>query len=335
MKPKTPTTAPPNAAAAAANAAVTSNTPTCAGPTENRDLIAFLKRYTPKEKHGFIDDFFAMVNPDAPEIHCIDLEKAAKWLQVKKFHLMRSLKRKHALKLDYTVSKPPPVSGRGRNNRRLVLLTPACFKALCLQSQSAQGDRVRDYFVAIESVLFRYRADTMAALRRRVDQLEANQRAKQPQPPKRGGIIYVLRASEEAPNLRKLGKTVNWQKRLASHESARADGLQLEYWTPVDDVDLVESCAKAALKPNKYRKYKEVYQAHMDVITEAVLACKAVGVKMRRVRRRRAPAAPAAAAAAAAAVGGGAAAAPQGLPGGAGASGGPSTRALLVLSRNA
>lgn len=252
---------------------------------ESIDMIAFLKRYSTVD-NAFIDDFFGLFATDsAGSDFLVDLDAAAKWLAVKKFNLMRVLKADYVAGRDYTVNKPATrLKGRGRNTRRDVMLTPDCFKALCMQSRSQQADRVRDYFIAVEKTLLRYRAEVVQAMEGRIKQLEASQR-----PLDAGtlttGVIYVIRAAEGV-TLHKIGRTKDLATRLRSHSSARADRLEVMFVFKTDVPDRVEACVKAVLKGQRYNKYKEVYEADLSVIKKAIEGCGELCTKVQRSTRR-------------------------------------------------
>ena len=247
-------------------------------------VLDFLKRYAPVDD-SFVDDFFSMADPDAPNEPSISVDVACKWLGVGKYFFVRQIKESYVKGIDYTEGKPArrPTAGRADNARKLVLITPACFKQLCMESRSKQAVKVREYYLAVESTLFKYRAEITEGLQRRIDELEANQRPRMRPEGARQGVMYVISASDTVTSLHKLGRSRDLSRRLASHESARADGLHVRYTAAVDDVEQVESCVKALLKPAQYRKYKEVYRVDVSDIKRAIARCDELGVDTRRV----------------------------------------------------
>jgi hypothetical protein len=238
------------------------------------EMVSFLKKWSPVE-NAFIDDFFGQVDPTAPDDeHVVSLDSAAKWLHVKKYNLMQTLKMSYTHGADFTVGKPSVrLTGRGKNTRREVMLTTDCFKMLCMQSKSPQAGRVRDYFIAVEKTLFRYRSDIMENMQRRITQLELNQRSSKTVPT--GGLIYVIRSGSTRV---KLGRTGDLAKRLLSHGSA----LEILHVYKTDNMADVEACAKAVLTKFRYRKYKEIYEADLDVIKRAIEGCGKLCSKVQR-----------------------------------------------------
>ena len=155
-----------------------------------------MKKYSTAE-NSFIDDFFGHVGiNNTDDAHTVDLDYISKWLNIRKGNLLQTLRASYILNVDYTLTKPASVKGRGNNTRRVVMLTPDCFKTLCMQSKSPQSDRVRAYFIAVEKTLLRYRAEIMSGMQKRIMQLENNQRPLDPSL-KKTGVVYVIRASED------------------------------------------------------------------------------------------------------------------------------------------
>ena len=268
------------------------------------EMMNFLKKYSAVD-NAFVDDFFGQVDPSsADDDHTVDLDFVASWLGVRKGNLFKTLKASYQTGIDYVVTKPQSVSqGRGSNTRRIVMMTPDCFKTLCMQSRSPQADKVRAYFIAVEKTLFRFRLEIVESMRQRIKQLENNQRPLDPTL-KRVGLVYVIRAADHVTLQRlgrlraagysveriKMGYTSDFSKRKGSHGSARADALEVLFTYKTDDMVAVEACAKGVLKGSQYRKYKEVYEADMSVIEAAIKGCGRLVTKIQRPIPRKATA---------------------------------------------
>ena len=234
----------------------------------------FLKKYT-AVPNVFIDELFAMMQESTgPFDAVLDLDVVARWLSCKKFTLMKTLHKTYKRDIDYTEVKAPPPqrTHRGNNNYKRVMLTPDCFKHLCMQSRSRRAQEVRMYFIEVERVLLHYRNDLVKGLRQRVGSLERNQ---QPRRATRAGFIYVFRASDRASNVYKLGRALTW-RRIKDHESSHADDIDVLFVYETSDVKAVETCAKAFLRDRQYRKFKEIYQADIDMIKGIVQKCSGI-----------------------------------------------------------
>ena len=250
-------------------------------------MIKFLKKYAGIDNE-FIDDFFKLYDTNVdPNTFSVNLDVVSKWLKVKKFNLMKTLRASYTDGIDFKITKPTiALKGRGRNTMRHVYLTSDCFKALCMMSRSTQANSVRAYYIAVEKALFKYRTHILETMKSRINTLENNQR-----PMKEDnddmGTIYIVQASEEIDNLYKLGRTNFWRKRMNSHNSARADNLNVIQTYKTNCTKAVEACAKTMLKAHQYRKYKEVYKANLEMVKQVIEKCRDVCTLVQQFPKRK------------------------------------------------
>lgn len=243
--------------------------------SSSEDVRAFIKQYVAVDP-AFVDDFFGLCDMHTtPNDFTVDLEVAAKWLRTTKGNLKRTLTRTYVRGVDYTLTRP--YSGRkgvgsGVAKKETVLLTPDCFKAVCMMSRTAKAKEVRSYYIAAEKSLVRYREAIVLRMGERIKQLENNQKGALSRPQRRG-IIYVIRASEKVPSLYKIGRTVSAHHRMRSHNRALADDLQVVVEYETDCVEAVEACMKRMLRPLQYRKRKEVYEIDLQALKRVLSSC--------------------------------------------------------------
>ena len=257
------------------------------------DMMQFLKKYSPVD-NTFIDDFFGLYADDGKTLDgsdfVIDLGVVSRWLGIPKYNLMKTLKASYMLGVDFTVSKPvEKLKGRGRNSLRIVMLTPDCFKTLCMQSRSPKADAVRAYFIAVEKTLMRYRSDIVDSMQRRIQVLESNRRPLDASL-RKTGVIYVIRVADDKDGMAsrfKLGRTRDLASRLRSHASAKADALDVLFVYKTDHVVRVEACVKAVLKGTEYRKFKEIYEADIDTIKRAIDGCGDLCARVQQPTKKR------------------------------------------------
>lgn len=246
----------------------------------------FLKKYT-NIPNIFIDELYVMYNENTlPTDIIIDADYVGKWLNVPKKRIIDTLQRSYEKNIDYTIEKAAnPLSNKPHaNNYKRVMMTPECFKLFAMRSATKKADEMRNYFIQIESTLLKYRQDLVDGLEKRIADLERNQRPKYTAAESKRGVIYILKAHEDKDDIVKIGRTSNLYKRLSNHGSSRADDPHVLYMYECDDVDEVEACVKALIKKHKYRKYKEVYQADIDMIKYFIQGC--ANLKMRYKSRK-------------------------------------------------
>jgi hypothetical protein len=192
---------------------------------------------------------------------------------------LRTLRTSYTIGIDFMESVEETASGvRGGQGKKLVLVTPDCFKRMCMRSKADNGEVVRTYFLRMETLARRYYTALAAKADRNVRQLLRNQR------PSRSifsrsndvgdiqGYIYIFPVSGRVSNLFRLGSTSDPKRRLREHGSSHADEVRATI-VRVHDARKVEQCVSLFLKNSKYSKRKEVYQGTYSHIRDTVLMC--------------------------------------------------------------
>lgn len=255
------------------------------------EVVAYVKRLTSVPER-FVDELFQFYSTTTTQRdHIIPLDKVAKWLVVPKKELMRTLRRSYILDIDYVTEKaanPFRKSGvPGANNFKYVMITPDCFKRLCMLSRTRQAEMVRTYFIDVETQFLRYKDQLMEGLKRDVQRLERDLKPKRLPPASTRGYIYVIRASEEVDDLFKTGRAGDLKQRLFSYQTGRAHEVEPVYIYAVYDMRSAERCVKAHLQEFQYRKRREVYRVPLDLLKDIIIKCDAIdGAKREYVRRR-------------------------------------------------
>lgn len=235
----------------------------------------------------FIDELFEFYDEKTNQTDpVIRLDVIARWLSANKRKLVETLKQTYKVNFDYIISKPTNLKKKvfRANNNKLYLITPDCFKRLAMLSRSKNAEMVRTYFIEIENMFLKYRDQTLEGMQMEIERLERNQK------PKKGldgtelelkaGYLYVIRASEQKDGLVKIGRTKDLLSRLRTYDSGRADDMEVLYTYRVPDIVGTEGCVKALLKKYQYRKYKEVYQADVDMVKELIKGCGDLSAKL-------------------------------------------------------
>ncbi len=98
---------------------------------------------------SFIDDFY---NENTMEDDfVIELDTIAKWLEASKKNLVKTLRRSYTEHIDYIQKKN---DNKDNNNYKVYLLTPDCFKHICMMSRSKNSDKIRTYYIQVEKTRF-------------------------------------------------------------------------------------------------------------------------------------------------------------------------------------
>ena len=156
------------------------------------------------------------------------------------------------------------------------MLTPDCFKLLCMISKSSKATEVRYYFLEMERLIFEYYTDIIENLQRKTGMLLENQK-----PPinTKGGVLYIIEAQniqciDEEIRKYKIGRTTDIQGRLSRYNTGNANDIKPIWIMKTDDIYSVENCVKLTLKTVQYRKRKEVYEIDLPTLKKVFLGCK-------------------------------------------------------------
>ena len=161
-----------------------------------------------------------------------------------------------------------------------MLITPETFKRICMLSRTKKAEEVRSYFIEIEQTFFKYRQQLINGIEEEARELNNLQN------PNNKGYIYVIKASEEKDSVYKIGRTIDLKTRLRNHNAAHANDLEVMYRYRTDDVVAVEGCLKSMLKKYQFRKYKEVYQANIDMIKNLIDGCDKLSLRSEYTNRK-------------------------------------------------
>lgn len=242
----------------------------------------FLKRYS-TVPNDFIDDFFNI----SKEIYIdsdfvINFDTITKWLNVRKDHLKRLLIKHFEEKMDYTITtiKQNNTVRSGANYVEKIMLTPDCFKELCMVSQTAKAKDVRRFYLSIEKLIRKYHQYIEEKLAKKINILETNQK---PKINIKGGVIYFFEAlnnadfdeinfDEEDPIL-KIGKTEDIKNRFKTYNSGNANDVQPLFVLEVSNIHKVENCIKVLLKEFQYNRNKEIYKISINALKEVFGKC--------------------------------------------------------------
>ena len=237
----------------------------------------FLKKFS-SVPNGFIEDFFNISKESYGDNELsINFDKVVAWLNVIKYNLKRLLIKNFVEDFDYVIHKAKKYNNnRGSNYVDNILITPDCFKELCMLSQTSKAKEVRQYYISIEKIIRQYHKYIQEKLYRKINLLEINQK---PKFNIDGGIIYFFKAlnnikiDDAEEDLYKIGKTSNKKKRFNTYNSSNANDIEPLFIIEVDDIDSVENCIKNLIKEYQYRKNKEIFRIDVNTLKFVFSKC--------------------------------------------------------------
>jgi len=121
-------------------------------------MISFLKKYSSVPER-FINDFFSITGEKYVENELvIDFNIVAKWLDVVKGNLKVTLVKHFSENIDYIITKVTNkhASHNGASVEENIMVTPSCFKSLCMISTSKNAHNVRMYYISLEKLIMKY-----------------------------------------------------------------------------------------------------------------------------------------------------------------------------------
>ena len=225
----------------------------------------------PKE---FLSDFFNLGgNSYGDTYKNINFDDVVKWLDVQKNHLKRLLVANFKIMDDYTETKfLVKNKKRGANYVSKIMLTPDCFKELCMLSQSEKAKGVRKYYIIAEGLLRDHFEQIINDLNKELGLIKTN--IKKPIEII-GGHIYILKAMNTSQkNMFKLGNSDDMKKRLRVYNTGNANNIEPLFVMKVDDINMVEGCIKNLARKYQYKKNKEVYNIDFEFLKRLCVKCK-------------------------------------------------------------
>lgn len=268
------------------------------------NLIEFLKKYS-TISNKFIDDFYGLYDMKDPNGFNVDLDRLCVWLNCVKKNIKETLFKSYNKNIDYkiikqvtknlvtkTKSKSKKKSKTNGNSKpknpvgkplEKIMLTPDTVKLLCMRSRAKKAEQVRNYYLQLEKIVDKFKNHIIEAMNQKIKKLENNQKPKVN--PKKG-VIYIIKTLDGV-GLYKLGRAQNFKNRMNNYNSDKADDIVPVFVYEVDDIGAVERCVKGLLKKYQYRKYKEIYQADVDLIKEAIDGCDKLEGRLTMIERNK------------------------------------------------
>lgn len=245
----------------------------------NSSLKDFLKKYSTLS-NDFIDDFYNIYdfNEYNNNDFIINIYIVAKWLGSLKGTIKDTLLKTYHLNIDYKISKEKPNLKVSKSNKEIILLTPDCFKRLCLQSKTKKGEEVRTYFIELEKLINNYKNYIIDGLKSTVKILENNQK---PIPKNIKGVIYILKSPKDIDGIYRFGKTQDFVNRLANYNSANSDKMQVMFIFETKNTQQIEDCVISQIKQFRYKKRKDFYQINIDIIKQLINSCDQLTLKFK------------------------------------------------------
>ena len=242
-------------------------------------ITEFLKRHS-LINSKFIDDFYSFYDEGKNEYdYTVDLEKLAFWLEVRKDTLKDLLISNFIEGEDFIELEKKQNAkgiGRGKNNRKTIMLRYTCAKELCMISRTHKSSVIRKFYIDLEKLLITYKESIVRDINNQLGIKETNKEIIDKN--KNKGLIYVLKLNngkynDDEPIEVKIGSTEDIEERMRQYNVGRINELPIVFVYLTDHVDEIETCIKQNLKKHQIKHKTETFKIDLDFIKETVKYC--------------------------------------------------------------
>jgi len=243
------------------------------------NLSNFLKKFSTLN-NDFIDDFYNIYDPDINILNDfpINIETVSKWINSKKGRLKETLINTYTKNIDYKITKEK--EGKiSKSNKEIIMLTPDCFKRLCLLSKTIKAEEVRTYFLELEKLIGHYKNYIIDGLKKTIQILENNTKEISQ---KIKGTVYIIRSMKDINGIYRFGQTENFKKRLSNYNSSNSDKMEVMYIYETKDSKKIQDCVIVQIKQHRYKKRKDFYEIDINILKNIINDCSELTQKYKK-----------------------------------------------------
>ena len=224
----------------------------------------------------FIIDFFGFQKKilyKSYEPFTIDLDDIAFWLEAVKGNLKATLVESYSKISDYKIIKNiasgHPEAKKGGQNKELILVTPDCFKMLCMRANTKKSKQVQKYYIELEKLLDKYKNVIIEQQTKKIKILE-NDLKKQDYPEK--GRCYIFEETDElGEKYYRIGQSDNLKNRMNTHNSSSSHNKIIVFEIKTKDIYHYEKCLRSTLYRYKYKN--DFFKAPLNIIKKSIKNC--------------------------------------------------------------
>jgi hypothetical protein len=132
----------------------------CSRSDYSSDIICRIReKFTTYDQRMFIANFYCYLNYDERKDFVVELNNVWKWLGYSRIDSCKMVLVKNFTEnVDYKIKElAPDISGAGIRSGRIkesVKMTLRCFKKLCFKSKTAKANKICDYYIDLQDILF-------------------------------------------------------------------------------------------------------------------------------------------------------------------------------------
>ena len=236
----------------------------------------------------FIIDFFGFQKKTIYKEYkpfVINLDDVAYWLDSFKGNLKNTLIESYNKLDDYKIIKLNSLLPNhkrdiyGGQNKETVLITPDCFKMLCLRSKTKKAETVRKYYIELEKLIDEYKDKLIEKLDTKINILK-NDLKKDKLPS--GKYCYIFEETDElGEKYYRLGQSNNLKKRMYNHNSSNIHKKIISFKIKTENILHFEVCLRGIMFDFRYKNNKDYYKISKKYIEKAITQCDSIVKKFK------------------------------------------------------
>jgi hypothetical protein len=236
----------------------------------------------------FIVDFFGFQKKNLYKDYkpfVIDLDDVSFWLDTVKGNLKNTLIESYNKLIDYKIISYNSLlpnqkqKNQGGQNKEIILLTPDCFKMLCLRSKTKKAEKVRKYYIDLEKMIDEYKDIIITNLDNKIKILENDLRKDNLTSDK---YCYIFEEIDElGDKYYRIGQTGNIRTRINNHNSSNIHKKVLSFKIAAENILHFEACLRGVMYDYRYKNNKDYYKISKDKIKKAITECTTITKKFK------------------------------------------------------
>jgi hypothetical protein len=264
---------------------------------ENANLINLIKNSFNDDDNKLFTLSFKLYSStkDNPDDFLINFDDIYKWIGFsRKSDAKKLLINNFTINKDYKIDKliaaaiAAAIKSKGGENKEYICLTINCFKKFCMKASTKQADKIYDYYIKMEEIIFKYIQEQFIEQQNIIHQknnilelkdkeiddkdklLELKEQEinyiknKKYDEAEKIGSIYIFTTDKQ--NIHKVGKSKSVIRRKNDLQTAIVDDIQLIYEYKTSNDTLLESIVHDILKDYRCKSNREHFWCNTNYI---------------------------------------------------------------------
>ena len=231
-------------------------------PSKDSVFISLVKKHTNIDTK-FINTFFKKFKINGELDFDITDKSVASYLNITLDNIRRRLQNKYSKTKKFIENVDFIKIKTGNKSQVTYMINYQCFEKIAMSSDSAQSERVRNYFIKLREFIVENQKLIFQAIENKND-LSIY----------RGyDSIYFFVIDERKPNIFKVGRTQDIIQRLRNYNVGRIKEVDLKYFALVKNPLLIEKCVGFKLDKTRVFPGREIFEVDPKKLKKIIDAC--------------------------------------------------------------